>query len=266
MMHATRVGRLAGLAVGIGIGAALAATAETASADPSSPVDANDLAGASSAAADASSGTPDLPSFDPSNLAISVDGFTLYQTGTASAMSGGLGDIAIADGANSEAISDGGPFSVGDFAYAQGNAIADSAGGSFDTATAVGNGAGSYAFGDFDTATVTGDNAEAKAVAGFFEVASVTQTGSTYDEAVAAGPGLGVFGAFNDAYVDGTGSTATAGDPDGTTFGGFDIASVVGSDSTATAGDPGNFDLASVMGDTLNAVASGGNFLIDVVP
>ena len=256
MKHATRVGRLAGLAVGLGIGAALAATPGTASADP---VDANDLVGASSAAASA-------PSFDPSNLAISVDGILLYHTGSATAMSGGLGDIAIADGAGSEAIANGGAFSVGDFAYAQGNAIADSAGGSFDTATAVGNGAGSYAFGDFDTATVTGDNAEAKAVAGFFEVASVVQTGRTYDEAVAAGPGLGVFGAFNDAYVDGTGSTATAGDPDGTTFGGFDIASVVGNDSTATAGDPGNFDLASATGDMLHAVASGGNFLSDILP
>jgi len=259
MKHATRVGRLAGLAVGLGIGAALAASPGTASADPASPVDANDLAGASSAAADAQS-------FDPSNLAISVDGFTLYQTGTATATSGGLGDIAIADGANSEAIANGGAFSVGDFAYAQGNALADAAGGSFDTATAVGNGAGSYAFGDFDTATVTGNDAEAKAVAGFFEVASVVQTGSSYDEAVAAGPGLGVFGAFNDAYVDGTGSTATAGDPDGTTFGGFDIASVVGNDSTATAGDPGNFDFASATGDILHAVASGGNFMSDILP
>src|SRR5271166_6026913 len=241
MKHATRVGRLAGLAVGLGIGAALAASPGTASADPASPVDANDLAGASSAAADAQS-------FDPSNLAISVDGFTLYQTGTATATSGGLGDIAIADGANSEAIANGGAFSVGDFAYAQGNALADAAGGSFDTATAVGN------------------DAEAKAVAGFFEVASVVQTGSSYDEAVAAGPGLGVFGAFNDAYVDGTGSTATAGDPDGTTFGGFDIASVVGNDSTATAGDPGNFDFASATGDILHAVASGGNFMSDILP
>jgi hypothetical protein len=178
MKHATGIGRLAGLAVGLGIGAALAATPGTALADPASPIDANDVAGASSAAVGAQ---PDLPSFDPSNLAISVDG-----------------------------ISNGGAFSVGDFAYAQGNAIADAAGGSFDNATAVGNGAGSYAFGDFDTATVTGDDAEAKAVAGFFEVASVVQTGSTYDEAVAAGPGLGVFGAFNDAYIDGTGSTATA--------------------------------------------------------
>jgi hypothetical protein len=263
MKHATGIGRLAGLAVGLGIGAALAATPGTALADPASPIDANDVAGASSAAVGAQ---PDLPSFDPSNLAISVDGITLYQTGTATATSGGLGDIAIADGAGAEAISNGGAFSVGDFAYAQGNAIADAAGGSFDNATAVGNGAGSYAFGDFDTATVTGDDAEAKAVAGFFEVASVVQTGSTYDEAVAAGPGLGVVGAFNDAYVDGTGSTANAGDPGGTAFGGFDFASVVGNDSTATAGDPGNFDLASATGDMLNAVASGGNFVSDILP
>jgi hypothetical protein len=263
MKYATRVGRLAGLAVGLGIGAALAATPGTASADPASPVDANDVAGASSAAVGAQ---PDLPPFDPSNLAISVDGITLYQTGTATATSGGLGDIAIADGAGADAISNGGPLSIGDFAYAQGNAIADSAGGSFDTATAVGNGAGSYAFGDFDTAAVTGNDAEAKAVAGFFETATVVQTGSSYDEAVAAGPGLGVFGAFNDAHVDGTGSIATAGDPDGSTFGGFDIASVVGDGSTATAGDPGNFDLATVTGDMLNAIASGGNFLSDIMP
>jgi hypothetical protein len=244
------------LAVGLGVGAALAANPGVTWADP---LDANDVTAAPSV-------SPDLPSFDPSNLSISVDGITLYQTGTATATSGGLGDIAIADGADSEAISNGGPLSIGDLAYAQGDAIADSAGGSFDTATAVGNGVGSYAFGDFDTATVTGADAEAKAVAGSFEAATVVQTGGSYDEAVAAGPGLGVFGAFNDAYVDGTGSTATAGDPDGSTFGGFDIASVVGDGSTATAGDPGNFDLATVMGDMLSAIASGGNFLADILP
>jgi hypothetical protein len=259
MGHTIGIGRLAGLAVGLGIGAALAANAGVASADPPSLFDANDAAVAAPAV------DPSLPTFDPSNLAISVDGITLYQTGTASATSG-FGDIAIADGAGSEAIANGGIFNIGDFAYAEGNAIADSAGGSFDTATAVGDGAGSYAFGDFDTATVSGDNAEAKAVAGFGEVASVVNTGSQYDEAVAAGPGLGVYGALNYASVDGTGSIATAGDPDGSTFGGFDIASVVGDGSTATAGDPGNFDLASVMGDMLSAVASGGNFLTDIVP
>jgi hypothetical protein len=105
---AISITRLGGLAVGLSVGAAMAATAATAAADP-------------------------LPPFDPSNLAISIDGMTLFQEGTATATSG-MGDIAIADGANSFATATGGLF---DYASAEGpNSDAFVSTGSFDTATA----------------------------------------------------------------------------------------------------------------------------------
>ena len=74
------------------------------------------------------------------------------------------------------------------------------------------------------------------------------------------------------ALVD-TGSandTAEAGGV-GPVIGDNDIASVVGTGSTAFAGSdfttPGSFDLAAVVfGDMLNATATGGNFLIDILP
>ena len=56
------------------------------------------------------------------------------------------------------------------------------------------------------------------------------------------------------------GSTAQAGD------GNLDLASVFGDNSTALAGEPGNFDLASAFGDGLNATATGGNFVTDILP
>jgi hypothetical protein len=112
MAHATRIGRLAGLAVGLGIGAAPAATPGVVSADPDP-----------------------LPPFDPSDFAISVDGFTLFHEGTAIASSG-FGDIAIADGAHSDASAN---LGIGNFASADGTmSVATASSGSFDSATAVG--------------------------------------------------------------------------------------------------------------------------------
>jgi hypothetical protein len=52
----------------------------------------------------------------------------------------------------------------------------------------------------------------------------------------------------------------------------FDIATVVGTDSSAISGadltthTPGSFDLAAAFGDMLHANATGGNFLVDILP
>jgi hypothetical protein len=86
-----------------------------------------------------------------------------------------------------------------------------------------------------------GANSDAQTV-GVGDVASVINTGSAFDEAVAGGAV-----AFSDndiATIIGTGSTAFA-----------------GSDPT-TAGD---WDLAAAFGGMLHASATGGNFLLDIL-
>src|SRR5271168_1253723 len=98
MRHSKGIGRLGGLALGLGIGAALAALAGNAAA-----------ASLGSAAADPFSAS-DL------NVAISIDGMTLVQDGSATATSG-TGDLAIAFGADSQAIATGGTL---DSAFADG--------------------------------------------------------------------------------------------------------------------------------------------------
>jgi hypothetical protein len=74
----------------------------------------------------------------------------------------------------------------------------------------------------------------------------------------------------NYAYIVGDGDQAHAG---GGTFdlpGNHDTAEIFGNSDMATAGgivaDPGSADLASVLGDQLDAVATGGNFLVDMAP
>src|SRR5271156_3835488 len=106
MRNASGLGRLGGLAVGMGIGAALAATPGVASADPVSPLDPKVAA----ASVDGVTGTPGAAAACPAalpdpDIAISSDGSTLLQEGPSLAMSG-TGDLAIALGANSDADSD----------------------------------------------------------------------------------------------------------------------------------------------------------------
>jgi hypothetical protein len=221
MRHPNRIARLGSLAVGLGIGAAIAATPWVASADP-------------------------LPPFDPNNFAISFDGMTFTQ-GSAQANSG-MGDFAFADGANSFASAEGGFGDVAsatgagsealagdgvhlgtgnnfDFASAYGNFGASMAGfgGSFDSASEVGNNSSANAgfgqdtvpinFADFDTASVLGDLSKASAVAGSNDLAFVSDPGGA------------------------VGSIAIAGNE----FGGL----------------PGNFDLGGVMGDGLTQLSLG---------
>jgi hypothetical protein len=258
----TRIGRLGVLAVGLGIGAAVASTG-TASAD---------------------------------DFQISIDGFDLYPTAgnTATAVSG-MGDIAIAFGANSYAAAEGG---FGDFAYADSTgsigaeAVAgDTAGGAtgnnFDFASDTGN----YSIADagntagalpdttgssFDSASTYGD--ESFAAAGF---------NGSGDSASAVGQGVESFAGysanaadpanFDSASALGNLSTPTTNFAEAIAGGGLtglggsdDSAFVVdpfgtlGSDATAGLGN--NFDLAGVSADNLHATATGANFVVDILP
>jgi hypothetical protein len=175
MVSTRAIARLGIVAVGLGIGAALASTPGIAAADSStdwlSSIDTL-LAGGPLAAADTSA----------MNLAISIDGITLFQEGTAHAYSGPDGDFAIADG-------------TGDYAYAEGTDSSATAGG----ATLAG-GAG----GTFDSAFLYGDNSTAfsggtAADPGTFDSAIVIGN----SDAASAGGDVAGPGSYDVAYVEG---------------------------------------------------------------
>ena len=207
------MGRLGGLAIGLGIGAALAASPGVASAAP--------------------------------DIDISFDGMDIFHTaGHTAVAESGMNDFAIAIGTGSFASAASGQF---DTAFADGtNSIAQSGDGNFDSAFAsgieshaAGGGSGST-LSDSDFASAFGTKADA--FAGVFGAPSANDTAVVFDP----------FGS--------TGSIAEAGN------GNFDFASIFGDNSLAQAGFIGNFDLASVFGDMLHASATGGNYLIDILP
>jgi hypothetical protein len=276
MVKARRLGRLGMLAVGLGIGAAVASTPGIASADTSadpfsfSSINLGDLFPAADAA----------PS-SPLDLDISVDGHTLLDLGTTATATSGTGDIAIAFGADSQAIAEGG---FGDYALATagtqaiaGDLTPGATGNNFDFASASGDASFAQAGNNgLDTTGSSFDYASASsganAVAGFngsgdsasavgqdtFVQAGVgtTATPANFDSASALGnvttPTTTGVAAF---AVNGSSDTAFVVDPLGT----------VG--STANAGGPDfNFDLAGVFGDALHATATGANFLVDILP
>jgi hypothetical protein len=286
-MSARRIGRLGILAVGLGIGAAVASTPGIAAADtpadpfPFSSINLGDLFPAADAA----------PS-SPLDLDISVDGHMLLDLGSSATATSGTGDIAIAYGADSTAIADGGfgdyalataethaiagdftPGATGnnfDFASASGDASyayagntgLDTTGSSFDYASASSEGAsdteGATALAGFDgsgdSATAVGQSTSAQAGVG--AGSSGTPTPANFDSAIVLGnlttpttPGDAGFA------VGGSNDTAFVVDPLGT----------VG--STAVAGNPGfNFDLAGVFGDALQATANTAGNLVDILP
>jgi hypothetical protein len=230
MLRSRGLGRLALLAVGLGIGAALAAAPGVASADsstdPFSWIGGMDL------------GDLSVPA-QALDIQVNISGIDLFPTAdnTATATAS-LGNIAIAIGNGAEAQA-GPPGGIFDLAFADGTNSAAFAGfGILDTATAVGNSsAAASGVGSLDFATAVGNSSAAVSDVGGLDFATV-------------------FGA------DGT---ARAGNGYG------DIAFILGTDSTATAGDPttvtpGSFDLAAVFGDMLNAMATGGNFMVDILP
>jgi hypothetical protein len=190
------------------------------------------------------------------------DSFDLASAnGTNSSADVGLGnyDLALANGTDSiatggvgnddvSAAFSGGNADAGGFAstaLASDGGNATSEGGFFDSAYGSGTNVTALAYGDSSIASAIGTNAEANAVGGIGDLASVINTGSAFDEAVAGGTIGGPIGYHDLATIIGTGSTAIA-----------------GSDLTTA----GNFDDAVVFGDMLNAIATGKDFLIDILP
>jgi hypothetical protein len=254
MINVRVISRLGMLAVGLAIGAAAGSTPGLASADSSSDPY-SWLAGLD--LSDPASSTSGL------NFAISIDGYSLIQDGSAYADSTS-GNIAIAYGNDSIAASLGG---YGDVAEASGtNAYAISGGSSgsnFDTAIDIGNnsdpGAASpdgafanagYPPGSDDTAIVVGNNGLAYSSIGNNDLASVVGNNSS---AYAGGD-------LADGTATGDNDVATVFDPFGT------VGSVANAGATqGVDGVSGNSDIASVLfSDAATANALGANDLYDI--
>lgn len=159
--------------------------------------------------------------------------------GTNSSASVGLGnyDLAFANGTDSSATAGVGN---GDLATAFGGGDAN-ADGFLATAFANGVNTDANADGVLNSAFASGTNAEANAVNGIGDLASIINTGSAPD-------------------------IATAGGIDVNAFSNNDAAEIIGTGSTAIAGSGGDWDLAAAFGDMLHAIATGSNFLLDILP
>jgi hypothetical protein len=169
----------------------------------------------------------------------------LLDEGTAMANSGS-GDIAVAFGNDANATASGGNFDV-----ATASSVFSTTGG---TATA-GNGS-------FDVAQEGGLNGVATADNGSFD--------SAFALTGAAGSAVAQFGNGDFATDIGDGSASAGGTSD-SLLGNLDIADNFGSLMQAMAGSsdtaPGSFDLAALLsGATHDAIATGANFLVTIVP
>jgi hypothetical protein len=247
MKHAITTGRLASLAVGLGIGAALAASPGVASADDFQiSFDGMDLFPTLGNTATASTVAGDF------GLAIAIG------EGANASIDAGSGDYALADGTDSTATI--GQYGASDLSSAVANgtdSLAEVSDGNYDAASATGTGSiAGTGYGDFDTATA--DGAGSGAVSGGVIFGTSTLVPGNDDTAFAWGPHtIANAGAFADPGFPTSSSNdvATVVDPFGT----------VGSDAYAGGG---NFDLAAAFGDGLNTdlAAVGGNFLTDILP
>ncbi|WP_406813398.1 hypothetical protein [Mycobacterium sp. M23085] len=139
--------------------------------------------------------------------------------------------------------------------------------GDFDNAVIIGDQAAEHdaaeaISGDYNTATAVGDFNTGGAYAGFGSdnIASVTGGGSSIAEAGGYPSFLPFFFYPLESDVLGNSDVATVFDPFGT----------VGSSATAGTEEPitgpGDFDLASAFGDGLQPNATGGSFLVDILP
>jgi len=289
-MKACGVARLGMLAVGLGIGAAVA----------HSPVAAADTSTDWLSSIDSlpSGAVPATPS--DLNLAISFDGYPLVSDGNANAYTlPGEFDLAIAYGDEARATAEGG---YGDYAFADST-------GSYGAAAIAGDPTTGATGNNFDFASANGNGTEA--FAGNTYDLSPDTTGSSFDFASTSG-GDGVLPDLepSDSAIagdNGSGDIATAVGPDveslaGVTTGAtpvnFDVASAIANDtalteasaggggttlggsndvafvadpwgtvgSTADAGLGYNYDLAGVFGDALNATATSANYMVDILP
>jgi hypothetical protein len=259
MSNMVAIGRISLLGLGLSVGAALASIPGVAAADPAP--DPNIVGSIDVPALFAA------PAADPSlNIAISIDGFTLLQDGTASATSGS-GDFAIAVGDDANATATGG---FGDYASASGTDASAFAGeGNFDVATAnsvfsTTGGSATAGDGNFDVAQEGGLNGVALAGNGSFD--------NAYDLTGAAGHAIAEDGNGNSAINIGDGEAGAGGTDSGQLFlGNYDIAENFGSLMTAMAGSSdtasGSYDIAAILaGGTGDATATGMNFLVCILP
>lgn len=256
MVNIIAIGRIGILGVGLGIGATLAAMPGIAAADPTP--DPNIYG-----AIDASVLQDALPAA-PTNIAISIDGVNLLESGTASATSG-QGDFAIAVGNDATATATDG---FGNYASASGtDASATATDGNFDFASAnsvfsTTGGTATAEDGNFDVAQEGGLNGVATAGNGSFD--------SAYALTGASGTAIAEFGNGDSATNIGDG-LASAGGTSSSLLGNADIADNFGSLMTAMAGSSdtasGSFDLAAILaGGTPDAIATGENFLVTILP
>lgn len=214
MRHTKAIGRLGGLAVGLGIGAALAASPGVASADPDIDIsfDGIDIFHTPGHTAEATSGTNDF--------AIAIGANSIAEAGSANGP--GQFDTVFADGNNSDAFALRGMF---DSAYATGDHSSAFAGGEAGGLTS--NGDFSWAFGPATNAAsgAAGATPSANDVALVFD-----PFGTHFTSAFAAG------GMFDFASIFGDNSSADVG-----LGGNFDLAEIFGNGFTSTVATGANF-------------------------
>ena len=272
--------RLGMLAVGLGIGAAVAHT----------PVASADSSGDWLSSIDSVLSGGALPAPATSlDYQISIDGYDLFPTaGNTATATSGIGDIAIAYGDNSVAAAEGGfgDDAFADGAYATANAgdpTTGATGNNFDFASATGGGSEAVA-GNGGAPDTTGSSFDFASANGVSSFAVAGQNGSG-DVASAVGPVSALSGGSNNATDPANFDYASALDTTNTTSalgtqavagGGFsdlggsndtafviDPSGTVG--STADAGLGFNSDLAAAFGDAFNAIATGADNLFNIL-
>jgi len=222
------VARLGMLAVGLGIGAAVASSPGIASADPFS--------------------------FDPNDIAISFDGYVLVSDGSAHAYTttGDYG-LAIADGSGAYASAEGGTgdyaLADGTYTHAEAGGLASDTGADDDTAIDIGNNVDPSTYLAPDDGAYAGDG----------DLAGGTGTGSG-DTAIDIGDNT------NDASLGGGGADGSFAGAGGTHDGNNDTAIDIGdnsglSDGSSAVGGNGNFasESGSTTGEYEGAEAIYGN-------
>jgi hypothetical protein len=283
-MKSTRAfARLGMLAVGLGIGGALASIPAVATADSWDWLAAIDgsLGGLAAPADSLDSLFPEV------NVAISYNGMSLFQDGSASASSGanGSNDFAIAYGANSSATASG----SGSYAAVYGDnssAFAGGAGSSSNSAFVLGDGSSATAGGadsNGNLAAVYGDGSQA--FAGGYGDNPGTQNiaGVVGDHGNAlAGSSADGAGSYNIAYVEGNdlgtaNATGTSdlldilkhytdwGQPSNPAAAAADGANLLsGSDASGALADGNAFWTDLLSGDTGGALTAGQDFWADL--
>ncbi len=239
MMNGRGRARLGTLAVGLGIGAAMASVPGAASADSSDWLSWIDtlLSGVA---------VPAAGTTTPLDIAISMGGVSLLQVGTAHAYSGTDGDIAMATGAGSTAYA----YGTNDYADVLGNNDTGYAGG-YDPAGAVGS--------NDDTVFIDGNNdfgfAGGMGHPGSFDyVAIFGNNDAGYSGGDAAGSG-----SYDGAYVEGD-NLATA-----YAQGADHLADIVKFYGTTPSSTAASVNLLAELLPSTGTAADGSNLVTDLV-